>query len=562
MSKLNYENYKKKNINIKGTSSIIDNVPDVINYNTLLNLIIEQAPKDERGRLFREDGIKLDQVTEIRIEFSKILKIDHLWIMTNLTKLILSHNIIDKIENLDALVNLQDLDLSFNRIKKMENLNCLVKLQVLLITGNEIYEIENIDNLKDLKIFSIADNKIDKWDHVLYLRKFKNLRTVNITGNPCALQDNYNNYLIALLPQVIYFSYVLISKEERNDAIKKYRQAIIKVEEDESKIKIKMDEQQKVNKKSQYDSLCFVDQLDGDEFFNTAFKDDQNGIILKNLNNGSLEVYEEYKKKFTTVCQELYKFGVDQHVVRAKEISEFFLIVEKARENVRDKARQIIETIKTERNEIFNKFNDLVKSDKETNEQEIIIHVKIAKTQELANEFNESLTNMWTKLMYNEVVLHEQIEDIFEIFKINMTDLKDSFVEFVREIFSQIRDIFLRYREAINIVINNYLSSVGDLTIPANFFEIYGDIDASNNTLIALHDINIQIVDNREDSIIERINLWLEELLYEFSKQERLRHRQRILEISHFLQFQRERMYNHFCINDALALDVAAALEG
>lgn len=70
MSKLNYENYKKKNISINEPFSVIDNVPDVINYNTLVNLIIEQAPKGERGRLFREDGIKLDQVTEIRIEFS------------------------------------------------------------------------------------------------------------------------------------------------------------------------------------------------------------------------------------------------------------------------------------------------------------------------------------------------------------------------------------------------------------------------------------------------------------------------------------------------------------
>lgn len=135
-----------------------------------------------------------------------------------------------------------------------------------------------------------------------------------------------------------------------------------------------------------------------------------------------------------------------------------------------------------------------MKSDKETNEQEIKIHIKIAKTQELANEFNESLTNMWTKLMYSEVVLHEQIEDIFAIFKINMTDLKDSFVEFVREIFSQIRDILPRYREAINTVINNYLSSVGDLTIPGNFFEICGDVDVLNNTLIALQDTNIQVI--------------------------------------------------------------------
>ncbi|XP_044596192.1 dynein regulatory complex subunit 3-like [Cotesia glomerata] len=143
-----------------------------------------------------------------------------------------------------------------------------------------------------------------------------------------------------------------------------------------------------------------------------------------------------------------------------------------------------------------------------------------------------------------------------------MIDLKDPLVEFVREIFSQIYDIVLQYREAISTVINNYLNSVGDLTVPGNYVDNCGDVDVLNNTLIISHDIHIQIVDNRNDSIIERINLWLEELLHEFSKQEWLRHRQRILEISHFLQFQRKPMHNDFCIKDAFAFDVAASLEG
>lgn len=43
--------------------------PGVIDQKMLVALIIDQGPKNEAGRLFVEDGINLDEVTEIRIEF-------------------------------------------------------------------------------------------------------------------------------------------------------------------------------------------------------------------------------------------------------------------------------------------------------------------------------------------------------------------------------------------------------------------------------------------------------------------------------------------------------------
>lgn len=49
--------------------------PGVIDQKMLLALIIDQGPKNEAGRLFIEDGINLEEVKEIRIEFlSKIIE--------------------------------------------------------------------------------------------------------------------------------------------------------------------------------------------------------------------------------------------------------------------------------------------------------------------------------------------------------------------------------------------------------------------------------------------------------------------------------------------------------
>lgn len=43
--------------------------PGVITRDLLVSLVIDQGPKKEAGRLFLQDGIELDRVKEIRIQF-------------------------------------------------------------------------------------------------------------------------------------------------------------------------------------------------------------------------------------------------------------------------------------------------------------------------------------------------------------------------------------------------------------------------------------------------------------------------------------------------------------
>lgn len=44
-------------------------VPGIIDRNLLLSLVIEQGSKGEAKRLLLKDGIKLEEISEIRIEF-------------------------------------------------------------------------------------------------------------------------------------------------------------------------------------------------------------------------------------------------------------------------------------------------------------------------------------------------------------------------------------------------------------------------------------------------------------------------------------------------------------
>lgn len=62
--------------------------------------------------------------------FTDILKIDHLWMMENLTVLSLAHNAIETIENLEELKNLVELNLSYNKIEKIEGLEVIITSQL------------------------------------------------------------------------------------------------------------------------------------------------------------------------------------------------------------------------------------------------------------------------------------------------------------------------------------------------------------------------------------------------------------------------------------------------
>lgn len=168
----------------------------------------------EMGRLIIEERIPLNEVEEIRLEFQNILRIDHLWVMSSLTKLHLNNNMIEKIENLETLVHLRELDLSFNKIAKIENLETLTKLVKFTIYDNLIEKIENMDNQKQLTMFSIGKNKIEGNENVYYLRRFRKLKSLNMAHNPCAKSTDFRLFIAACLPRLVYYEYKWITLPE------------------------------------------------------------------------------------------------------------------------------------------------------------------------------------------------------------------------------------------------------------------------------------------------------------------------------------------------------------
>ncbi|XP_015523196.2 dynein regulatory complex subunit 3 [Neodiprion pinetum] len=541
--------------------------PGVIDQKMLVALIIDQGPKKEAGRLFVEDGINLEEVTEIRIEFLNILNIDHLWLMPNLVKLKLSNNKIERIVNLDVLINLKELDLSFNHIETMENLNHLKCLEILLLYENQISLIQGIDDLNELTIFSIGNNNIADWHHVMYLRKFKKLRSLNVSGNSCMEKEGYLNYLIAFIPQLIYLQYKMITDRERQAAADEHYRIISNLLEEEAKEQEKLDKQAAFEENVALLSISYVEYLDDDYLFNKMFEKDKEGNDFLTLSEDARSAYAEYKVKFMELCKDLYELGLAEQIRRSNEIKMFEDLVTKGEDDIQKDSQMMMDEIMDRKAEILADVKALMQSMTEELETEVL-EEKLDKARQLSEEFSDLVARTWTKLMHKEVILHDQMEDINEVFKQHMTDMVGSFLEAAQNIFSLMRNLEAEYTDniaGIASVVMNTSQATEDSKMSPSVTDIIGDKDILNNNLAASHDLHLQIIDGREDRLTSRLNGWLEGKIEKLAENESNRNRQKILEISHFLECQREEF-------DALQLqqplyvntddpDIAAVLE-
>ncbi len=152
----------------------------------------------------------------------------------------LSFNSIEKIEGLESLQKLELLNLSNNNISVIENMDALEKLTHFCIANNLLGQLDNVTNFTCINLsvmYNIlhlyceycatfvffAEYNITECLHhlmetecfskVLYLRKFKNLFTLNLFGNPASKEDDYKFFIAAYFPNLMCLDYRLLDKQ-------------------------------------------------------------------------------------------------------------------------------------------------------------------------------------------------------------------------------------------------------------------------------------------------------------------------------------------------------------
>ncbi|KAM9372369.1 dynein regulatory complex subunit 3 [Phaethornis superciliosus] len=316
--------------------------PNVIDDEMLQKAIEEQHPEDIR-KLAKMEGVDFKDVTELQLSFRNILQIGNLWQFENLTKLQLDNNIIEKIEALESLVHLVWLDLSFNNIEVIEGLDTLVKLQDLSLYNNRISKIEHMDTLQELQIFSIGKNNLTTLKDVIYLRRFKKLRTLNLTGNPLCNDEQYLLFVVGHLPELVYLDFKLVSDTTREAAVSKYRDCTELLEHEEAQALAQLEENQAKQKEMEYHQTAFVEYLNGSFLFDSLFAEDMEAATLAYLPEGKdLDCRVTYRKEFVSACENLFNFGLKEYEKREAEVSEFYQSLDEVLTASQEEGRKII----------------------------------------------------------------------------------------------------------------------------------------------------------------------------------------------------------------------------
>ncbi|MBV97425.1 Dynein regulatory complex subunit 3, partial [Eschrichtius robustus] len=205
------EQLRKKNgggnLEKERMNRLCDMEPRVMDDEMLKLAVGQQGPRDEAGQLAKQEGILFKDVLSLQLDFQNILRIDSLWQFENLRKLQLDNNVIEKIEGLENLTRLVWLDLSFNNIEAIEGLDTLVNLEDLSLFNNRISKIDSLDALAKLQVLSLGNNQIGNMMNIIYLRRFKDLRTLSLSGNPVAEAEDYRTCICAYLPDLVYLDF-------------------------------------------------------------------------------------------------------------------------------------------------------------------------------------------------------------------------------------------------------------------------------------------------------------------------------------------------------------------
>ncbi|XP_044269077.1 dynein regulatory complex subunit 3-like isoform X2 [Tribolium madens] len=514
--------------------------PKVIDNALLEKCIKDQGPKGEAGRLAEIEKIPLEDVTEIRLEFLNILRIDHLWVLNSLTKLNLNNNLLEKIENLESLVNLIELNLSFNKIARIENLDELRNLEKLSLYENEITVLENMDTLTKLTVFSIGRNKIDDLDNILYLRRFGNLKSLNLVGNPCAEDEDFRLFIAAFLPQLVYYEYKLIYDSERElgqETFSAKLRALLEKEEQEREITA-LREQELAD--AELHASSFVEYLNTRHLFDSLFANDTDGVNLLEIGEDAQEFFDEYEENFMELCKQIFENGQQQYVLRKTEYDQFLKCVEDANKDNQDESIKHMEIFLEKKAIVFLKIKNV---QNQLNSNEINYDEFIDKCDAFVVEYDEMLHEVWKALMKLELELYEQMEEVNQTFEHNITELVNNFIESSQAFFTQIRELEVSYAENIGDLATKFQTNANlneEIEVPTVLKPLMADKDLLHNALATSHDMHMQIIDTREDTLISNAKDWLNDLIENLNTDEIKRNRGKVLEINHFLEIQKQ----------------------
>lgn len=503
----------------------------VLSDDLIKKSIEEQAP--EHIRVYKgNSGAKDKDVLSLRLDFQKILKIENLWSFTSLTHLQLDNNLIESIEGLDELVNLEWLDLSFNSIEKLEGLSKLTKLRDLSVHHNSIQCIENLDELKDLEVLSIGDNLLPSLEDapIVYLRRFRRLRCLNLAGNPLCEDAEYEAFVVAHLPDLKFLDYRRVAEDTRKAALIKYQDKLEVINAKEEDELAELEAKAKLEAKLKLHRDSCVPELEGADFFNCVL--DPSIRSMAEL-PAVAELLQTFEDKFVEKTSQLLSFGLAKAEERAKEREE---LVAALKDGIKD--------VSSDGADLVHKFI--------TKKQEVLASIENGGIGALAYERVEHLVDELSEirdtLFEMEIDFVSEIEQTLSRFERNYKELVGVFTEQCQATFTDLREMEEETVNEISTAAMLYIDSVakgeadGMVELSDEALEVMRDKTALSTAIASAHDNHLMEIDNKEDDILGLAKKEVAALMDRLHADEAKRNRERVSEICRFHDFHNKEL--------------------
>ncbi|EDW03562.1 GH10435 [Drosophila grimshawi] len=524
--------------------------PGIINLDMIRTSYLAEGERGETSRLHQLESVVLERIKMLRLEFKNILRIDHLWVLPNLTKLCLNCNKIEVIEHIGMLTALKELNLSFNYITKIENLDTLVNLEVLSLFSNRITKIENLETLEKLVILSIGNNLIDVLDGIDRLRFVNSLKVLNLEGNPIAKLPDFplTQYVTAILPQLNYYKYVFIKAEMREAAQKRFSRELREIEGKQEKEIHGLETEARELAEAERLSSSFVEHLDGDQLYESMWRGDENGRVLMLLGAPAQELAEEYGNDVHELTQKIYKLGLERFSERDAEVKDFMSSLQEGQQELQSLGQKHIEEFLQYRDKAFEEAGTILRQ-LEAGKEDAPEHLQLCEVMDDLNaHFEETLSEMWHNLMAQELHLHEAVEESTLNFERKITRSMSTFVEQAQVYFLQLRDVCEHFSDNMIETVSRFIShklALQDLdSVPQALRMCIDDRQAVLRIVADMKATHTSRIEDREDRMATRSKESIETLIAKLTKEEVERHRAKILEINSFMEMMTEAMAN------------------
>jgi len=300
-------------------------------------------------------------------------------------------------------VNLEWLDLSFNNIRAVTGLDSLTKLKDLSLYNNSIDSINGLDSCTALHCLSVGNNSISSLENLMYLRKFKNLRMLNLEGNPVCHDPEYRMFVLAHIRNLKYLDYAMVIESDVIAAKEQYQDELLEIEETES---IEDAAAEREAQRQQQSSLLDRANLRAVEtLFTNMFKEDTEIAKLKSF-PGMSELQEDYRANFNALSEQFKVQGLERLEAREAECKLFQEALDSMRQESQAESISIIEGYNRRKKRVMIALKDkevVETSDfdqlrKETGSMgELLLDLEVQqveKTEDLINELENVLTEM------------------------------------------------------------------------------------------------------------------------------------------------------------------------